>query len=130
MSLVRNNEMPSPNEVYMIDASNHEGILVVAFPNKDQMDTKLTFSYWAEIVLEEDVMEDDGFKNFEEDMLFMVVVGIVGACLLCLCICVICVIRLKRIHAHKVANDVTPGLTDRQLVEGEGGRISPDIPEH
>lgn len=35
VSLVPGNEMPSINEVYMIDASADEGILVVAFPNKD-----------------------------------------------------------------------------------------------
>ena len=113
ISLVTNNEMPSENEVYMVDASDDDGILVVAFPNKDQMDTKFAFSYWAEEILEDPVGEDDVIQNFEEDLIFMMIVGVVGVCLLCICICVICVIRKKRIQAHKIANEISPEPTDR-----------------
>lgn len=43
--LVKYNDPPTANEIYTVPAD--QGILVVAFPDKEDEDTILAFEYWV-----------------------------------------------------------------------------------
>ena len=112
--IVPDNEMPTIDQLYTIDASKGDGFLVVAFPNIDSV-TKLEFSYWEELV---EVEESSGQNQLveaeeEDDMTMLYGLGGVGVLFLCICVCVVCVIRKKRAMANKIGLELPPEATDR-----------------
>lgn len=117
VSVVPNNEMPTIGEVYMVDTSEGDGLLVIAFPNKD-IDTQFEFSYWTAMV---EFQEGGELQESDGEGLIALVMGIVGFCLLGTCIGVVCYIRKKRMEVHKVI-----GMeTDRVPLDGELEGVTP-----
>ena len=47
ISIIPNNQMPIQDEEYLIDATDGNGIMIVAFPKYDSQ-TEFAFTYWAE----------------------------------------------------------------------------------
>ena len=62
--VVPDNEMPTIDQLYTIDASEGDGFLIVAFPNVDSV-TKLEFSYWEELVEVEEIVEGSQLVEVE-----------------------------------------------------------------
>ena len=91
----------------MVDATYGDGILVVAFPDKDA-DTEFSFEYWVEELIEEMVIDEDIEETpFGVDMMLIYAIAGTGVCLLLICCCVICIIRRKRMLANtKVGMEV------------------------
>ena len=88
--------MPKLGEQYMVDASKQDGILIVAFPNKNTK-TDLEFSFWKEMVPVNEVVEDD---NADEELIMMIIIGTSYCCCCTLCCSIIYIIRRKRMQSH------------------------------
>ena len=82
-SIVVNNSQPIVNKSYKVDMDT--GVLVIAYPNKNQRATELQFIYWLDVTDEkEEIVEDN-------TMFYVLIVAssLGGLCLLSLCFCIL-----------------------------------------
>ena len=83
--------MPELGKKYEVDASNGDGILVVAFPNKDA-ETSFEFDYWTEIK----GGPSDGVSEEDDMMMIYIYAGAGAACLLIVTVIVVCILCRRR----------------------------------
>jgi len=85
--LIKDNKQAS--EYYLYKAPIDEGILIVAYPEKDKT-TELAFEFWAGYSPEDDKAEEE-----EDDLTVMVIIAAAIA-FLCIIILVVCIIMKRK----------------------------------
>ena len=129
ISIVPDNVMPELNKIYELDATNGDGFLLIAYPNKDS-ETKFEFQYWEELIEYDEMAGGGGLFDQDDDLVVMLLVVILAAVLsiLCICLTIVFLIRKHRAMINKIEIEIVDGgKTGRQMLEGEGGALSPEI---